>query len=183
MIFVYSIPPGTTTRGLKQNTPWSNWDWGCPLATTRMIGRESRFERSSREIYVRSTRCIHLVARKYLLPAQKEQTYMGERWILSTRELLIVDETIGEIEKAGGNPERVHENASRISNEMGRKAVVAWQKKNKTKVTNELANEFANRPVRFKHRGNYHPDFLIRPLCPSSSIQTRVQKSINRNEW
>ena len=95
----------------------------------------------------------------------------------STRELLIVDETItdGEIRKAGGNLER-----SITKTPLGSRT--KWVEKpprldKKTKVTNELANEFANRPVRFKHRGNYHPDFLIRPLCPSSSIQTRVQKA------
>lgn len=40
MIFVYRIPPGTTTRGLKQ-TRHGQRDWGCPLATPRICRPES----------------------------------------------------------------------------------------------------------------------------------------------
>lgn len=43
--------------------------------------------------------------------------------------------------------------------------------------------EFANEPVHFKHRGNSHPVFHIRPLCPSSFIKTRVQKGEPKNKW
>lgn len=80
-------------------------DWGCPLATTRIIGRESRFERSSRKPdQSELTRQENIVFRD----RRKEE----RRKIFSTRELLTLINTtmINEM---------VYEKISRLSKENG----------------------------------------------------------------
>lgn len=78
-------------------------DWGCPLATTRIIGRESRFERSSRKPdQSELTRQENILCRD----RRKEENILDACIINVDKHMMMINE-------------KVYEKISRLSKENG----------------------------------------------------------------